>query len=51
MNLICPECNTELERKLGLPGVVCDCPKCKKRWIKCVDRLVSLEEIDNWHGV
>lgn len=53
-DLVCPECKTRLDRKLGLPGIVCVCPKCSKEWIKCVDRLVSRQEFhaeaDRWHN-
>jgi Zn-finger nucleic acid-binding protein len=41
MSEFCPDCNTEIQRQYGLPGVVSTCPKCGKRWIKCLDRLIS----------
>jgi Zn-finger nucleic acid-binding protein len=41
---LCPECKVELTRKLGLPGIVSDCPQCHKRFVRCLDKLVSLEE-------
>lgn len=41
----CVNCGTNLERQYGLPGVVCTCPKCGKRWVKCLGKLVNEEEL------
>lgn len=43
-DLICPDDNTPLKREYGISGVVLTCPKCKKEYIKCLDRLMSREE-------
>jgi endogenous inhibitor of DNA gyrase (YacG/DUF329 family) len=42
--LNCPECNTELQRDYGISGIVVHCPKCSKKYIKCLDRLMSVDE-------
>lgn len=43
-DLVCPDCNTEIERKYGISAVAYECPKCHKEWIKCLDKLMSRDE-------
>jgi hypothetical protein len=43
-DLICPDCGRKLNRDYGLPGVVLICD-CGKRWVKFVNRLISVEEL------
>jgi Zn-finger nucleic acid-binding protein len=40
----CPECNVELKRDYGISGVVVHCPKCNKNYIKCLGKLMNMEE-------
>jgi hypothetical protein len=46
----CPDCKTELDRKLGLPAVVLTCAKCNRDWVKCIDILVPKEEFHDRRG-
>jgi hypothetical protein len=51
----CPKCNIQIDRKLGLPGIVLTCGKCGQDFVKFLDKLILksdfLKEADNWHGV
>ena len=40
----CPECKIELEKAQGLGALVIVCPKCKKEFVQCYERLVPLSE-------
>ena len=37
------DCGLELIRLYGLPGMVLVC-RCGKRWVRCLDKLVSEKE-------
>lgn len=42
--LLCPICEVELKQNYGLMGLIRECPKCKREWIKCLGKLVTRGE-------